>query len=135
MARVLIVDDDPDIVEASRLFLQRDGHEVTTASSREGGMAAVQRVQPELLVLDVMMDQPDDGIAMAQDLRRQGFTGPILMLTSLSKVAGFTYDKDSDVLPVNEFVQKPIDPQALTAKVRELLSQRKEATGGAHAGH
>ncbi len=123
MSRILIVDDDPDITEACQLFLKKDGHEVQCAYSRLEGMQAVETFQPDLLVLDVMMDQPDDGIAMAQDLRRAGFANPILMLTSLSKVSGFEYDKDQDILPVDDYQTKPIDPATLNAKVRELLAR------------
>ena len=126
MARVLIVDDDPDVVEACTLVLEKAGHEVSSATNRDEGMKAVTGFQPELLVLDVMMDQPDDGIAMAQDLRRDGFTAPILMLTSISKVAGQKYGKDNDLLPVDDFQEKPIDPSVLVAKVSELL-QGKES--------
>ena len=127
MANILIVDDDPDIVEASRLFLEKEGHKVTSACSRDEGMKALQKCRPDLLVLDVMMDQPDDGIAMAQDLRRSGFRQPILMLTSLSKVAGFEYDMDSDVLPVDDFQTKPIDPSVLIGKVKQLLTKARGA--------
>lgn len=125
MAKILIVDDDPDITEASKMFLEQAGHEVTTAGGREEGLKAVELTQPELLVLDVMMDQPDDGIAMAQDLRRAGFDKPILMLTSLDKISGFSYDKDSDLVPVDDYQTKPIEPKALVEKVNSLLSGKE----------
>ena len=72
MAKILIVDDDPDVVEACRLFLERERHEVTSAYNRGEGMKAVVDVNPDLLILDVIMELPDDGIAMAQELRRRG---------------------------------------------------------------
>ena len=90
MAKILIVDDDPDVVDACRLFLEKKGFNVSAAYNRVEGMSAIQSFKPDLVILDVMMDQPDDGIAMAQDLRRQGFKAPILMLTSISKVTGMT---------------------------------------------
>ena len=88
MATILIVDDDPDVVEACRLFLERDHHKVVCAYNRAEGMKAVAEAKPDLLILDVIMEQADDGIAMAQELRRAGFTTPILMLTSIGKVTG-----------------------------------------------
>jgi DNA-binding response OmpR family regulator len=72
-----------------------------------------------------MMDQPDDGMVMAQELRRQGFDRPILMLTSIAKVTGMDFEKDDEILPVDEFQQKPIDPATLQAKVDELLQLKK----------
>lgn len=124
MARILIVDDDPDMVESSRIVLESEGHQVSAAHSAKDGMKAVGTLDPDLLILDVMMEQPDDGIAMAQDLRRDGFAKPILMLTSLSKVAGQKYDKN-ELIPVDDFQEKPIDPAVLIQKVSGLL-QGKE---------
>ncbi len=124
MATILIVDDDPDVVEACRLFLERDRHTVVCAYNRAAGMKAVAEANPDLVILDVIMDQPDDGIAMAQDLRHAGFTSPILMLTSIAKVTGLSYGKDEDVLPVDAFHEKPIDPATLMRTVDELLAAK-----------
>lgn len=126
MARILVVDDDPDVVEACRLFLEKEKHTVTAAYNRTEGMEAVKSERPELLVLDVIMEQPDDGIAMAQELRRTGFEAPILMLTSLSKVTGMAYAKDDDTVPVDAFLEKPVDGATLTGKVNQLLNEKGE---------
>ncbi len=124
MARILVIDDDPDVVEACRLFLEKDKHTVIAAYSRTEGMEAVANHKPDLLVLDVIMEQPDDGIAMAQDLRRTGFNGPILMMTSLSKVTGLSYSRDDDTVPVDAFLEKPVDAATLTSKVKDLLNEK-----------
>lgn len=131
MARILIVDDDRDVVEACRLFLERDGHTVAAAYSRGGGTRAVADWPPDLLVLDVMMEEPDDGIAMAQELRRGGFTAPILMLSGIARVTGLPYAPDPDVLPVDAFLEKPVRPARLVEAVRALLGSKE----GSHAGH
>ena len=123
MAKILIVDDDPDITFATELFLKKAQHEVRTAANRAGGMKAIDEWNPDLVILDVMMEQPDDGIAMAQELRRQGCSTPILMLTSVGKVTGFTYDQDEELVPVDAFFEKPIEPEALLQKVDELLAR------------
>ena len=124
MAKILIVDDDPDITFATALFLKKAQHEVLTASNRADGMKAIDDENPDLIILDVMMEQADDGIAMAQELRRQGCEIPILMLTSVGKVTGFTYDEDREMVPVNAFFEKPIQPDLLVQKVNELLATR-----------
>ena len=123
MARILVVDDDPDITFAVSLFLKKEGHEVQIAASRAEGMQALASFKPDLMVLDVMMEQPDDGIAMAQELRRTGQTLPILMLTSVGKVTGMTFDRDSDLVPVDAFFEKPVKPEDLLKKVAELLKK------------
>lgn len=123
MAKILIVDDDPDILEASQLFLAKEGHQIATASNRSEGMAKVESFQPDLLLLDVMMEQPDDGFIMAQDLRRQGKTFPILMLTSVSTASGLDFGRDKEMVPVDAFQSKPVEPAALVQKVAELLKK------------
>lgn len=124
MAKILIVDDDPDITFTTSLFLKKAQHEVQTASNRGDGMRAIEEGNPDLIILDVMMEQADDGIAMAQELRRQGCETPILMLTSVGRVTGFKYDEDQELVPVNAFFEKPIQPDLLIGKVNELLANR-----------
>ena len=87
-------------------------------------MQAVADFSPDMIVLDVMMEEPDDGFAMAQDLRRDGCDVPIMLLTSVGKVTGMRYGKDSAVVPVDAFFEKPIDPATLVQKVAELLAQK-----------
>lgn len=123
MARILVVDDDPDITYAVSLFLRKEGHDVHTASSRAEGMSAIGGYRPDLLILDVMMEQPDDGIAMAQQLRRDGCTLPIIMLTSVGKVTGMSFDRDSDLVPVDAFFEKPIRPDELLGALGRLLNR------------
>lgn len=125
MARILVVDDDPDVVTLATLSLKKAGHEVASAGSREEGMRQVTGFKPELVVLDIMMAEPDDGIAMAQELRRQGFSQPILMMSSIDKVTGLSYGRDDEMVPVDDFVEKPTPPATLVAKVATLLEQAK----------
>ena len=60
---------------------------------------------------------------MAQELRRGGHTLPILMLTSVGKVTGMTFDRDNDLVPVDAFFEKPVKPEDLLKKVAELLKK------------
>jgi len=124
MAKILIVDDDPDVVEGGKLVLEKAGHQVSGAFTKDEGLAAVKSFKPDLLILDVMMQQPDDGIAMAQQLRREGFKKPILMLTSVGRASGLAIGKDDDLVPVDEYQEKPIMPDVLVTKVGELLGRR-----------
>ena len=121
VSKILIVDDDPDIVEACRLVLEREGYEVESASNRADGMKKIVEVKPDLLILDVMMEEPDDGLRMAREIRKAGHTLPIIMLTSVNAAMGLNIDKDEEMVPVEEFQSKPVDPQTLIAKVKKLL--------------
>lgn len=123
MALILVIDDDPDIREAVTLVLEKEGHQVFSAENRSAGEKAVRTKKPELIILDVMMEQPDDGIALAQQLRQEGHSQPILMLTSISRVTGMDYAKDDSMVPVDEYQEKPISPAELVKKVNQLLQK------------
>jgi DNA-binding response OmpR family regulator len=122
VAKILIVDDDPDMVEAGRYVLEREGHTVASASNIETGLKALDENAPDLLILDVMMEEADDGLVFARKVRRKGLTIPILMLTSVNRAMGLSIGKDEEMVPVDEFVEKPVDPALLVAKVASLLA-------------
>jgi DNA-binding response OmpR family regulator len=123
MPKILVVDDDPDIVEAVTAFLTTEGFDVASAHNRTDGLAAVKAENPDLIVLDVMMEEPDDGFAMAQQLRADKFDKPILMLTSVGKAIGMEFGKKDSIVPVDEFVEKPVAPSTLIEKVKALLAK------------
>ncbi len=123
VSRILIVDDDPDIQEACTLVLEKEGFEVRCASNRAEGLVKVDDVKPDLLILDVMMEEPDDGLTMARELRRRGFDRPIIMLTSVNAAMGLTIDRDDEMVPVDKFQSKPVEPATLVAQVNELLAR------------
>lgn len=126
MARILVVDDDPDVQEAARLYLEKEGYEVETVSSRQEGQKRITDSPPDLVLLDIMMESPDDGIALAQDLRKAGFLKPILMLSSIDIVTGgYKYGKDGEINPVDDFLEKPARPDVLVERVKALLSRKK----------
>ena len=125
MAKIIIIDDDPDILDASSLVLTAKGYEVSTASNPDEGFALVRETHPDLIILDVMMNEPDDGFFLAQKFRREKITTPILMLSSVSKTVGMSFGI-SELVPVDDFVEKPIAPSLLIEKVEQLLQLRKE---------
>jgi len=128
VSKILIVDDDPDMVAAGRMVLEREGYEVSSAPNVVDGMRAVEEYAPDLLILDVMMEEPDDGLRMARDLRRKGHTLPILMLTSVNQALGIHIGADPEIVPVDDFQEKPADPVALVQKVRKLLEGKAGAS-------
>jgi CheY-like chemotaxis protein len=121
MAKILLVDDDPDLADACRLVLEKEGHIFEWSSCRREGMEKIEEDKPDLLILDIMMDEPDDGIMMARELRKNSRNFPILMFSSISKALGTEYGKDDEMVPVDEFIEKPVKPETLINKVNELL--------------
>jgi DNA-binding response OmpR family regulator len=122
MAKIAIIDDDPDIIDASSLVLTSKGHEVITANNPDDGYKIVKENSPDLIILDVMMNEPDDGFFLAQKFRKNNINTPIIMYTSVSKTTGIDYGVN-EMVPVNEYVEKPISPAQLIEKVEKLLHQ------------
>lgn len=130
MAKILIIDDDPDIVEAVRLILESSGHTVEEARDGPSGLSMVKQFGPDLIILDVMMESDSAGFHVAYQLRSQDPESeyaayskvPILMLTAIGKQRGmaFSPETDREFLPVDEFVEKPIQPADLLEKVARL---------------
>lgn len=133
MAKILIIDDDPDIVTSVKLTLENVGHEVISADNGESGMAEMKSKHPDLIILDVMMDTKTEGFQMALKLRNPDPASeyaafkniPILMLTAIHSTTPLRFEPDIDYLPVELFVDKPIDPDDLIGKVEWLLTREK----------
>jgi DNA-binding response OmpR family regulator len=120
MATIAVIDDDPDIRDASSLVLTSKGYKVITAENAEDGYRLVKEKNPDLIILDVMMNEPDDGFFLAQKIRREKIGTPIIMYTSVSKSIGIEFGP-GEMVPVDDFVEKPITPDVLIDKVEKLL--------------
>jgi CheY-like chemotaxis protein len=122
---ILIIDDDIDLVEIIRVTLENEGYGVIDAQNGERGLARAREEQPDLVLLDVMMGNVDEGFQVAYQLRSDATTKeiPILMLTAVGDQTGFDFDpaKDQEFLPVDEFIEKPISPRNLIDLVRKHL--------------
>ncbi len=125
-ARLLVVDDEPSILELLSVSLRFAGFEVVTATNGADALNQVRQVQPDLLVLDVMMPGLD-GFAVASTLRSRGDRVPVLFLTAKDatedRVKGLTLGGD-------DYVTKPFSLEELVARIRAVLRR----TGGPAAG-
>lgn len=132
MARILIVDDDPDMVLAARICLEGAGHEVLAASSSSEGLKKIQEEAPDLLVLDVMMGTTTEGFQTALTLRSPDPKSPyaayrqipILMLTAIHSTTPLRFGPDEEYLPVDAFIDKPFEPETFLRKVETLLRKK-----------
>lgn len=131
MARVLIIDDDPDMVLAAQMTLEAAGHEIFTAANGSEGLDQVREIKPDLIILDVMMDSTTEGFQVSLQLRSPAPDSefkeyreiPIIMLTAIHTTTPLRFSPEEDYLPVDVFLDKPLDPDDLAAKVEELLSR------------
>lgn len=124
MTKIAIIDDDPDILDASSIVLSSRGYEVVTATNPDDGYKIVKENIPDLIILDIMMNEPDDGFFLAQKFRKENIITPILMYTSISKSFGMDYGVN-ELVPVDEFVEKPITTEQLIEKVEKLLHKKE----------
>jgi len=137
MAYVMIVDDDEEFSVAAAIVLRAEGHEVATRSETSTAMTAMQSRPPDLVILDVMF--PEDNfagfeLARAMCMNRELGRIPILMLTGVNEKLGMrlsALDTDNSFLPVTDFLQKPVDLDALVSKAKTLIQAAAQARTGA----
>lgn len=122
---ILVVDDDPDIVETTKMVLESAGYRVETAVNGTEGLKKAREVHPDAIVLDVMMDRESEGFHVSYELKKGEDTKdiPILVLSAIGKKSGFDFDpeSDGDYLPVEAYMEKPLEPKALVDKIGALL--------------
>jgi DNA-binding response OmpR family regulator len=126
--RVYVIDDDPSIVESVTMILESKGYEVGAQNDDKDVVDHVVAFGADLVIIDVML--PEDtgaGFKMARAFKADERTAalPLLMLTAVNEAGIYVgrfsnKDRDDSWLPVQEFVEKPVDPDALLAKVEEL---------------
>lgn len=137
-SKILVVDDDENIVEALKAILEAEDYAVVTAYNKEEGLRRVEDSKPDLIILDVMMDHITDGFQVSRKLKSDPQTAhiPILMLTSIhqeldsrlsSGAIRYSPDTDGEYLPVDAFVDKPIQPSDLLERVEKLLKKQESA--------
>jgi len=130
--KILIIDGDDDLVHAMRLPLEAAGFKVSRAATGDEGLSQVKAVKPDLIILDVMMDTTTAGFQVSLALRSpdahseyKAFSRiPILMLTAIHTTTPLRFGPDQDYLPVDAFIEKPIDPEELIKMVNKLLTQQ-----------
>jgi CheY-like chemotaxis protein len=134
-AKILVVDDDPDIVESSRLVLESANYQVLTAGSPEEAWEQVTANKPDLILLDIMMPDRTEGFQFVWKLRSQGPEDvrdvPIIVISAIHETTDLRFYPDQsdgtykpgEFLPVQGFIDKPLEPKALLAKIAELVGK------------
>jgi CheY-like chemotaxis protein len=148
--KILIIDDDPDIVESLRIVLESKSYAVLTAESGADGVKKAVSGKPDLILLDVMLEKIDTGFEVSRELKRIEATRkiPIIMITAIKELPDLNYKRGStpstnempagyfdeapsatdaigkDSLPVDFFYEKPIKPELLLEKIASLLNKK-----------
>jgi len=122
--KILIIDDDPDIVESTKLILESEGYEVISESGPDEGCAKALSESPDLIILDVMMVEPDDGFFAASKIKSKRPDVPIIMYSSVSNALGYEYGMNN-VVKVDVFIDKPVEPAILLETIGKLIKGKK----------
>jgi CheY-like chemotaxis protein len=128
-AKIMIVDDDPDYINVVKTILEREQYTVVTAGDKTEGMEKIRAEKPDLAILDVMMNAWQDGFEMSRQLKKdpQFKNMPVLMLTAVENRTGIGFKStagDPTWLPVDVFLDKPVEPEVLLSEVKKLLSNK-----------
>lgn len=128
MPTILVVDDDPDIVESVSMMLRSEGYQVRTASDAESCLEAVRESAPDLILLDIMMERLSSGLHVGYRLRSDPATSriPIIMISAIGEVTGMhiAEEKDSEYVAADDFIEKPIHREDLVRRIEKLLAGR-----------
>ena len=127
--KILVIDDDSDLVEALRMILEMESYEVISALDGESGLEKAKKENPDLVILDLLLPR-EDGAALCRELKgNPGYADiPILVLTAMAeKVNTRLFPKrGSSSLPADDYVDKPVQPQDLLRRVKRLLDESKK---------
>jgi CheY-like chemotaxis protein len=140
-ARITLIDDDPDVHLAVRMILEPQGHQLTCYQSGPAGLQAIRNDPPDLVLLDIMLTHPSEGLQIACEMRRDAHLKhiPLILLSAIGESVGMEYSRQTcpDAMPADLFVEKPFDAAALRDAVSWVLEQahpdplpRREGAGG-----
>jgi DNA-binding response OmpR family regulator len=130
--RILVVEDEPQVAEVVGRYLERDGHEVQIVADGEAALRAFEQERPDLVVLDLMIPEPD-GYAVCEQIRRESEVA-VIMLTARTTESDRLVGLD---LGADDYVTKPFSPRELAARVRTVLRRTRPAEergGSRHVG-
>ena len=129
MAKILIIDDDKDIIDSLTLVLEASGYEVVFKIDTDNLIADVKAANPDLIILDVIFpEDPQAGFKAARELHKNEALAhiPVLMLSAVNIKSNLAFgfsesDISEDFMPVEAFIEKPVEPQVLLERIRNLL--------------
>jgi len=130
-SKILIIEDDTDLVAALKILLEARNYQVSTAYDPEEGSSKLYQERPDLIILDVMFGNKGEskGFDFAQKVRfdKQYSDIPVLMLSAINTEKpffNFSPETDGEFLPVDSFIDKPVKTEELYKKVEELVNQK-----------
>jgi CheY-like chemotaxis protein len=127
MAKILVVDDDPDFVEITRIILENNGYDVVSASDSNEAIEKMRNDKPDLVLLDIMMSQPLDGVEVSKKMLEDDNLKkvPIIVVSSITDSPHLAEFPSNEYLPLDDWITKPAQPEDLLAKISKYLKRFK----------
>jgi CheY-like chemotaxis protein len=121
--KILVVDDDPDFVDLTSMILTREGYEVSSAANGHQALQAMRAERPDLVLLDVMMATPLEGVSVARKMSGAPTLKdiPIIMISSIDSSQHADLLPDDMHIPTDAWISKPVDPDDLLRTIRRFL--------------
>lgn len=124
---IVIIDDDPDFREALSMILEPRGYRLTCCATGPEGLAVIRDKPPDLILLDIMLASPSEGLHVARELQRHENLRriPIIMVTAYRTTLGMDFAKElgSDYVPPERFLDKPLTAETVLQAVQEALTK------------
>ena len=127
MAKIIIIDDDPDFVEAAKAILESKSYTGVAAYDKNEGMEKINSEKPDLILLDIMMKKLDDGFTLCYKLKHDPELKeiPVLAISAITKETGlkFSSETDGEYFEADDYIEKPIKADDLLERIEKLLKK------------
>jgi len=141
MATILMIDDDSDLVSSMRTLLEAQGYAFHSAPNGERGLQVLCEIDPDLVILDLMMNRYTEGFRVSQVIRDPAETSPfarfrhvpIVVFTSIHKTTPYRFGRDEASLPVDAFLEKSVPIERLLQTITDLLARSAASRDGSAA--
>ena len=127
MARILVVDDDPDFLEVTLMILEGAGHEVSCVASGKEALEAMHKDKPDLVLLDIMMSSILDGLGVSEAMHEDPELKkiPVIVVSSIAESSYAGHFPTDDYIHIDDWLSKPVQPEELINKVKLYLKRRQ----------
>lgn len=130
-AKILVIDDDPDFVEAVTSILQSALYDVANASNPAEGKDKILEEKPDLILLDIMMDSLFDGFSLCHDIKTsKDFESvkdtPVIFISAVKEITGSRFQfrpEEQGLIGPDDYIDKPVKPDELIAHIEKLLEK------------
>jgi CheY-like chemotaxis protein len=130
--KILLVDDDPDVLDQVSLLLRSLRWEITTAGGRQEAEQVLLSFKPDVAIVDLMMEERDSGFVLAHEIKKLYPGTPVIMLTAVRSATGISFaggaSESQSWIKADVILDKPVRPEELEKAVRNLLKQTSQQT-------